>query len=91
MKISTLSVGSHSITAQYDGDSNFNPSNSSVLTQVVLTPQQALQLVINQVKTLRVLNSGQANSLIVKLQHTIDKLNSAKSKTACNDIDAGTG
>lgn len=88
LKISTLSVGSHSITAQYGGDSDFNQSNSSVLIQVVLSPQQALQLVINQVKMLRVLNSGQTNSLIVKLQHAIDKLNSARSKTACNDIGA---
>jgi hypothetical protein len=30
-----LSAGSHSITAAYSGDSNFNPSTSSVLTEVV--------------------------------------------------------
>jgi hypothetical protein len=32
---SALSVGSHSITAVYNGDSNFNTSTSSVLTQTV--------------------------------------------------------
>lgn len=33
--ISTLSVGTHSITAAYGGDSNFNISTSPVLSQVV--------------------------------------------------------
>lgn len=32
---STLTVGSHSITAAYNGDSNFNTSTSSALTQTV--------------------------------------------------------
>src|SRR3989454_135881 len=32
---STLAVGSHSITASYGGDSNFNTSTSAVLTQTV--------------------------------------------------------
>jgi len=32
---STLSGGSHSITAHYEGDSNFNTSTSNVVTQVV--------------------------------------------------------
>jgi hypothetical protein len=32
---STLSVGSHSITAVYGGDGNFNTSTSSILTQTV--------------------------------------------------------
>lgn len=33
--ISTLTVGTHSITATYNGDSNFSGSTSSVLSQVV--------------------------------------------------------
>jgi len=33
--ISTLAVGSHSITASYGGDANFNGSTSSKLTQTV--------------------------------------------------------
>src|SRR5207253_9585813 len=32
---SSLAVGSHSITASYGGDANFNGSTSAVLTQVV--------------------------------------------------------
>src|SRR5262249_30966324 len=32
---STLSVGSHSITAQYSGDTNYNASTSAVLTETV--------------------------------------------------------
>jgi Bacterial Ig-like domain (group 3)/Bacterial lectin/Concanavalin A-like lectin/glucanases superfamily/Galactose oxidase, central domain len=35
LKISTLAAGSHSITAQYGGDSNFASSPSNVVTQVV--------------------------------------------------------
>jgi hypothetical protein len=33
--ISTLSIGTHPITAEYAGDTNFNPSTSSILDQVV--------------------------------------------------------
>jgi len=33
-----LAVGSHSITAQYSGDSTFAPSTSDALTQIVLAP-----------------------------------------------------
>jgi YVTN family beta-propeller protein len=35
---STLTAGSHSITAAYGGDSNFTPSTSAILSQVVLAP-----------------------------------------------------
>jgi hypothetical protein len=35
LAITTLSVGSHSITAAYTGDSNFSTSTSGVITQVV--------------------------------------------------------
>jgi hypothetical protein len=59
---------------------------------VVLTPAQALQLVINQVNNLHsagVLNHGQAHSLIVKLRHAIDNLNHRPGKpTACNQMSA---
>jgi hypothetical protein len=34
----TLSVGTHSITASYPGDTAFSPSNSSALTQQVVVP-----------------------------------------------------
>lgn len=58
-------------------------------TLVVLTPQQALQLVINQINGFKsggVLNGGQANSLIVKLNAAISSLNSNAPKTACNQL-----
>lgn len=60
-------------------------------TLVVLTPQQALQLIINKINAFQssgVLNKGQANSLIVKLENVIDKLDSGKPNTACNDLGA---
>jgi autotransporter-associated beta strand protein len=44
LSISSLSVGSHSITASYGGDSNFASSTSSVLTQTV-TAAAAAKLV----------------------------------------------
>ena len=37
-KTSTLSGGSHSITAAYSGDVQFNPHNATPVTQTVLTP-----------------------------------------------------
>ena len=62
------------------------------MTLIVLTPAQALQLVINQVNDLQsngVLNHGQANSLVVKLRHAIDNLNHRQHKrTACNQLSA---
>jgi hypothetical protein len=35
LAVSSLAVGSHSITAVYNDDSNFNPSTSTAVTQVV--------------------------------------------------------
>ena len=39
-----LSVGGHSITASYGGDSNFNPSSSSALSQTVNKASTALSI-----------------------------------------------
>lgn len=60
---------------------------------VVLTPAQALQLIINQVNGFEsggVLNGGQANSLIVKLNGAIGNLNHSPPRvtTACNQLNA---
>ncbi len=58
---------------------------------VVLTPQQGLQLLVNQVNTLQssgVLNSGQAGSLIAKLTHAIGNLNKGDKTVACNELTA---
>jgi len=58
----------------------------------VLTPAQAIPNVISTVTALRAagtLNGGQANSLIVKLQHAIASLtNKAGQPTACNQLHA---
>jgi hypothetical protein len=60
-------------------------------TLVVLTPAEALALIINQVHSFQssgVLNRGQANALTVKLDNAIDKLNSGQPNTACNNLNA---
>ena len=67
-------------------------TRSTNLDLVVLTPQQAIALVITTIEGLEgsgVLNHGQANSLIVKLEHAIDKLDSMPGKPpACNQLQA---
>src|SRR5207244_10932974 len=59
----------------------------------VLTPAQALQLVINQInsfKSTQVLNNGQANSLVTKLNRAIIRLtsNTPHTTSACNQLNA---
>ncbi len=62
------------------------------LTLEVLTPAQAIPNVIasiNGLKAAGVLNGGQANSLIVKLNHAITSLTSKPDQpTACNQLQA---
>jgi Bacterial Ig-like domain (group 3) len=41
---STLAVGSHSITAEYEGDSNFNGSTSAPLSQTVNLPSTSTRI-----------------------------------------------
>jgi hypothetical protein len=41
LSISTLAVGTHTVTAAYSGDTNFEPSTSPPLSQVVHTAAQA--------------------------------------------------
>lgn len=88
---SASSAGAVLITATYNGDANHLGSTGSASLNV-LTPAQALQLVINQVGDLQsngVLNHGQANSLVVKLRHAIDNLDASRNKhTACNQLSA---
>ena len=43
---SNLATGTHAITATYSGDSNFNPSTSSVLTQTVNATTNATTTVL---------------------------------------------
>ena len=67
-------------------------TRSATLTLTILTPAQALPNVITTIEGLQaagVLNHGQANSLIVKLNHAIDSLNSKPDQpTACNQLQA---
>jgi hypothetical protein len=67
-------------------------TRSATLSLTILTPAQAIPNVITTIQGLEaagVLNGGQANSLIVKLNHAIDSLNSKPNlPTACNQLQA---
>jgi hypothetical protein len=67
-------------------------SRSAGLSLTILTPAQAIPNIITTIGGLEaagVLNHGQANSLVVKLNHAIDSLNSKPDKpTACNQLQA---
>jgi hypothetical protein len=67
-------------------------SRSASLSLTILTPAQAIPNVITTIEGLQaagVLNKGQANSLIVKLNHAIDSLNTKPNQpTACNQLQA---
>jgi len=58
------------------------------------SPQQATQAIINAVNALfsqGVLNGGQENSLVVKLQHAINLMNAAKTAAAIGNLHAFIG
>ena len=67
-------------------------TRTASLSLTILTPAQAIPAVITTIEGLEtagVLNHGQANSFIVKLQHAIDSLNSKPDQpTACNQLQA---
>ena len=67
-------------------------TRSASLSLTILTPAQAIPNVITTLEGLEVagvLNHGQANSFIVKLNHAIDSLNSKPDQpTACNQLQA---
>jgi hypothetical protein len=67
-------------------------TRSAPLNLTILSPAQAIPSVITKIEGLEaagVLNGGQANSLIVKLNHAIDSLNSKPNQaTACNQLQA---
>src|SRR5207253_2307497 len=44
LSIASLPVGSHSLTASYSGDGNFNPSSSATLTQTVNKASSSISL-----------------------------------------------
>jgi FIMAH domain len=81
----TLTITGTDARSPEGGTRTFSP------TLEVLTPQQALALLINQVNGLQtsgVLTGGQANALDSKLGHVIDSLNKGAVNTACNQLDA---
>ena len=84
---SVLSVGSHSITATYLGDSNFASSTAAVLTQKVQTSAQATNSLINTVNGMN-LDQGIANSADAKLNASISSLNSGNNNAAKNQLNA---
>ena len=67
-------------------------TRSATLSLTILTPAEAIPNVITTLEGLEtagVLNQGQANSFIVKLNHAIDSLNSKPDQpTACNQLQA---
>jgi hypothetical protein len=75
-----------------DARSQIGGTRSTTLNLTVLTPAQAIPAIITKIEGLQgagVLNKGQANSLIVKLNHAIDSLNSKPDQpTACNQLQA---
>src|SRR5258708_503402 len=63
----------------------------TVFKLTVQTPQQATHTIINSVNALfsqGVLNGGQDNSLVVKLQHAIDLMNAGKNAAAIGNLNA---
>jgi hypothetical protein len=75
-----------------DARADVGGTRSTTLNLTILTPAQAIPDIISKIQDLQgtgVLNQGQANSLIVKLQHAIDSLNSKPDQpTACNQLGA---
>jgi len=79
----------------YSTTSNGGASGfGTVFKLTVLTPQQATQVIINAASALfseGVLNGGQDNSLVVKLQHAIDLINAGNDAAAVGNLNAFIG
>src|SRR5262249_29760569 len=87
-----LTVGTHTITALYSGSGSFVAS-CGAFTETVLSAQQQISLVVNQVNSLvsvSSLSSGNGNGLIVKLNSATASLNATPpNKTAAvNQLNA---
>jgi hypothetical protein len=86
-----LSVGKHDLTAVYSGNSNFLGSPSAVFAQTVLSAQQELALIVTQVQTMMtngILNPGNGNALIAKLNAAIASLDKGNAVAGVNQMDA---
>ncbi|HYL11569.1 MAG TPA: choice-of-anchor tandem repeat GloVer-containing protein [Terriglobales bacterium] len=78
-------------TATGGGSSNCFGGCGTVFKLTLQTPQQATQAIVNSVNALfsqGVLNGGQDNSLVVKLQHAIDLMNAGKNAAAIGNLNA---
>ncbi len=84
--VDTTRVGTYVVT--YDvSDSQGNAAIQVTRTVEVVTPQQAIESIIEEVQELvddDVLNHGQGNALTVKLEQAIRQLNKGKTKQACH-------
>ncbi len=84
------SAGNYSLTLTgTDSRSPEGGTRTASPKLVVLTPQQALKLLVNQVNALRSsgkLTPAQASSLTSQLSAAINSLNTGKTKTACNQL-----
>jgi DNA-binding beta-propeller fold protein YncE len=77
-------AGSPFLTGQLQSLTAFPP-------KTCLRPEQATQAIINSVNALLsqgVLNGGQDNSLVVKLQHAIDLMSAVKNAAAIGNLNA---
>jgi hypothetical protein len=86
-----LTPGNHNITASYSGDSSFLAGASAAFTQSVLSAQQQIALLVNQVNVLvasGVLNSGNGNALSTKLNNAITNLNAGNVTAGVNQLKA---
>jgi len=90
--VTTVNTPAGNYTLTLTGTDSRSPEGGSRTISrklVVLTPQQALQLLINEVNALRssgVLPPAQAASLASQLAAVISSLNAGKVKTACNQL-----
>jgi hypothetical protein len=85
-----LPVGTHTLTALYSGDGSFLAS-SGTLMQTVYSAQQQDSAIIAQVNALvsaGVLNSGNGNSLIVKLDSATASLNAGNTVAGVGQLNA---
>jgi hypothetical protein len=86
-----LGVGTHTITAVFGGDGAFLASTSAAFTQIVLSAQQEIALLCNQVDGLvnaGILNKGNGNALCVKLNNAIASLNRGDTTAGVNQLNA---
>jgi hypothetical protein len=83
-------VGTHVIQAGYSGDANYLPS-SAAFTQTVLSAQQELAVIIGQVNSMvaqGILDPGNGNALISKLNNAINSLNAGNTIAGDNQMNA---